>query len=63
MNSRSKLFLASARLANLPSVVSNVWLGVALGVLVGGRGISLWPAAALLVAAGCLLYVLSLIHI
>ncbi|MEI7955277.1 MAG: UbiA family prenyltransferase [Verrucomicrobiota bacterium] len=57
MNSRTKLWLASARLANLPSVVSNVWLGVALGVLVGGRGISLWPTAALLVGAGCLLYV------
>ncbi len=61
MNSRFKLWLASARLANLPSVVSNVWLGVALGVLVGGRwaapGVSFWPTAALLIAAGCLLYV------
>ena len=29
---RTRLLLASIRFANLPSVVSNVWLGVALGV-------------------------------
>ncbi|KAB2641435.1 MAG: hypothetical protein DVB25_01785 [Verrucomicrobia bacterium] len=60
MNPRLKLLLTSARLSNLPSVVSNVWLGVALGVLLGSpwlQGISPWPAAALLVSAGCLLYV------
>ena len=60
MNPRHQLLLASARLANLPSVVSNVWLGVALGVLLGAQwmpGASPWPAAALLMGAGCLLYV------
>ncbi|MEI7909512.1 MAG: UbiA family prenyltransferase [Verrucomicrobiota bacterium] len=61
MNLRQKslLLLASARIANLPSVVSNVWLGVALGVVAGGRWVpagSPWPAAILLALAGCLLY-------
>ena len=61
MNLRLKLplLLASARIANLPSVVSNVWLGVALGVLVGWRwapSASPWPAAVLLTLSGSLLY-------
>ena len=60
MNPRYKLLLTSARLANLPSVVSNVWLGVALAMSVGWQwvaGTSPGSAAALLVVAGCLLYV------
>jgi len=61
MNLRLKLplLLASARIANLPSVVSNVWLGVALGVLVAWRwtpSASPWPAAILLALSGSLLY-------
>ncbi|KAB2638073.1 MAG: hypothetical protein DVB26_08595 [Verrucomicrobia bacterium] len=58
--SKLQLLLTSARLANLPSVVSNVWLGVALGMEVGKQwrsAASPWPAAALLGSAGCLLYV------
>jgi len=53
------LLLASTRVANLPSVVSNVWLGVALGVLVARRWapISPWPAAGLLAVSAMLLYV------
>jgi len=60
MSPRHKMLLASARIANLPSVVSNVWLGVALGMSLGWQwvpGASPWLAAALLVSAGCLLYV------
>jgi len=62
MSLRQKLLLllASARIANLPSVVSNVWLGVALGSLAGWRwapSASLWPAAAVLALSGGLLYV------
>ncbi|MEI6674742.1 MAG: UbiA family prenyltransferase [Verrucomicrobiota bacterium] len=53
------LLLASARVANLPSVVSNVWLGVALGVLVAARWPppSPWSAATLLAVSAMLLYV------
>ena len=49
---------ATARLANLPSVVSNVWLGVALGALATG-GLAdgrAWARAAMLGMAGVLLY-------
>ncbi len=55
-----QLLITSARLANLPSVVSNVWLGVALGVLVARRwtpAAAPWSAAALLALSGMLLYV------
>ena len=53
------LLLASIRFANLPSVVSNVWLGVALGVWAGGgRSLqNLWVNASLLVFAGLALYI------
>jgi 4-hydroxybenzoate polyprenyltransferase len=53
------LLLASARVANLPSVVCNVWLGVALGVLFCPAlpPATYWPAALQLAVAGILLYV------
>jgi 4-hydroxybenzoate polyprenyltransferase len=53
------LLLASVRFANLPSVVSNVWLGVALGVWAGGgRSLqNLWLTASLLTLAGLALYI------
>ena len=61
MNLRQNLplLLASARVANLPSVVSNVWLGVALGVCFSAPmpPASYWPAALLLAMSGILLYV------
>jgi 4-hydroxybenzoate polyprenyltransferase len=61
MRPRQKLplLLASIRLANLPSVVSNVWLGVALGVVFCWRipPAVYWPAAIQLAVAGMLLYV------
>jgi hypothetical protein len=50
------LLLASARVANLPSVVSNVWLGVALGVTFCPPRQSYWPAALQLALCGILLY-------
>jgi len=60
MSPRQKLLLllASARLANLPSVVSNVWLGVALGVYAqGASGMGPpWSAALQLSLCGVLLY-------
>lgn len=49
---------ATARIANLPSVVSNVWLGVAVGAMATG-GLAdgrLWGRAATLAAAGACLY-------
>ncbi len=52
------LLLTSIRFANLPSVVSNVWLGVALGVWGGGSGSPhLWLSAGLLTLAGLALYI------
>ncbi len=51
--------LATSRVANLPSVVSNVWLGAALGSLARaweGREIP-WVATGGLMLAGMLLYV------
>lgn len=61
MNRSGKIhaLLASSRVANIPSVVSNVWLGVAVAALAGG-GSSFenpWTAAARLTLAGVLLYV------
>lgn len=53
------MLLASVRLANLPSVVSNVWLGVALGAWASpaGRPLNFWLVASLLALAGCALYI------
>jgi 4-hydroxybenzoate polyprenyltransferase len=48
--------LATARIANVPSVVSNVWLGTALAAM-WGRQENLWSAAAGLALAGVLIYV------
>ncbi len=50
---------ATARSANIPSVVGNVWLGIALATAAGGRltdGYSLLPPAAALGLAGVCLY-------
>ena len=64
MNRSGKLhaLLSTARVANVPSVVSNVWLGVALGTVMAAysNGQSLevpWMLAASLAVAGVLLYV------
>ncbi len=61
MNRSGKIhaLLATSRVANLPSVVSNVWLGVALGTLSwawNGQEIP-WLAAVGLMVAGMFLYV------
>lgn len=48
--------LATARIANVPSVVSNVWLGVALAAM-GGQADNLGSAAASLALAGVMIYV------
>ncbi|MDP3851398.1 MAG: UbiA family prenyltransferase [Luteolibacter sp.] len=49
---------ATARLANIPSVLSNVWLGIVLGLLPGGNAIDFgfWCSAALLCVSGTCLY-------
>lgn len=64
MNRSGKIhaLLSTARIANLPSVVSNVWVGVALGILMrsyaGGEPPSIpWPSAAATIFSGMLLYV------
>ena len=67
MTSSGKIhaLLSTARIANVPSVVSNVWLGVAIGIAVntpGGDGLSggpviPWPNVLLMIAAGICLYV------
>jgi 4-hydroxybenzoate polyprenyltransferase len=55
---RVALLCDSMRLANLPSVISNVWLGVALAAfLVPTRGNPSGGAAGLLALAGAALYV------
>ncbi|MEO5716834.1 MAG: UbiA family prenyltransferase, partial [Luteolibacter sp.] len=66
MNRSGKLhaLFATARIANVPSVVSNVWLGVALGIAINtpmgegqsGPGIP-WSHVILLMTAGICLYV------
>ena len=58
LRQKLRLLLASTRVANLPSVVSNVWLGVALSVysLPSDTG-RIWPPALQLSLAGILLYV------
>ena len=64
MNRSGKIhaLLSTARIANLPSVVCNVWVGVALGTLMssyaGGQTVSIpWISAASTTFAGMLLYV------
>ena len=51
--------LATARIANIPSVASNVWLGIAVGVVFCDLQIPKipWGLTAQLIAAGILLYV------
>jgi 4-hydroxybenzoate polyprenyltransferase len=61
MNRSGKLhaLLATSRIANVPSVVSNVWLGVAVAALSGAWSSfeNPWSAAVRLALAGILLYV------
>lgn len=61
MNRSGKLhaLLSTARVANIPSVVSNVWLGVILGLFFGGTKVSdpLWATVGCIALAGVLLYV------
>lgn len=62
MNRSGKLhaLLSTARVANIPSVVSNVWLGVALGILSNDVVVVLnipWNSASSLALAGVSLYV------
>ncbi|MFD0895139.1 UbiA family prenyltransferase [Luteolibacter ambystomatis] len=59
MNPKLHGWLATARIANVPSVISNVWLGIALGAWVCGaqdtRGLLL--KGAVLALSGVLLYI------
>jgi heme O synthase-like polyprenyltransferase len=61
MNRSGKIhaLLSTARVANIPSVVSNVWLGVAVASYLGGwcSFSEPWAAAARLALAGVLLYI------
>lgn len=61
MNRQGKLhaLLSTARVANIPSVVSNVWLGVAMGLIYGNAMFSnaFWLPSASLSVAGVLLYI------
>lgn len=57
---RLRPLLATARIANVPSVISNVWVGIAIGAAFqrwehGGE--SVWPDALCLMIAGILLYI------
>ena len=58
MNRSGKLhaLLATARVANLPSVVSNVWLGLAIGMVRYGTADVPWMEAAGVAAVGVCLY-------
>ncbi|RYD36314.1 MAG: hypothetical protein EOP87_05710, partial [Verrucomicrobiaceae bacterium] len=62
MPHRGKLrpLLATARIANVPSVISNVWAGIAIGSVVqrwehGGQPV--WLHALFLTLAGVFLYI------
>ncbi len=62
MSHRGKLrpLLATARIANVPSVISNVWVGIAIGSIVqrwehGGQPV--WLHAVFLMLAGVCLYI------
>lgn len=59
MNRSGKLhaLLSTARIANVPSVISNVWIGVLLGLLYGGDDAIPWGTAGSLALAGVLLYI------
>ncbi|MGC4016789.1 MAG: UbiA family prenyltransferase, partial [Luteolibacter sp.] len=59
MNSKLHGWLATARIANVPSVVSNVWLGIALGIWLHGVDDPrlLMIKGAVLALAGVLLYI------
>ena len=63
MNRSGKLhaLLSTSRVANIPSVVSNVWVGMALGTLITNTGLAVpviaWSTALRLVVAGVALYV------
>ena len=61
MNRSGKLhaLLATARVANIPSVLSNVWLGVAMGLVLlpGGTGPIPWLEALCLMCSAVFLYV------
>lgn len=59
MNREGKLhaLLATARIANVPSVVSNVWVGVALCWLKADFSRPWWLTGPLLAVAGVLLYI------
>lgn len=59
MNRSGKLhaLLSTARVANIPSVVSNVWVGIALGTLQSGDAAIPWQAAGCLLPAGVCLYI------
>ncbi|WAC17976.1 UbiA family prenyltransferase [Luteolibacter sp. SL250] len=57
---RIRPLLATARIANVPSVASNVWVGIAIGSIVqrwehGGQPV--WLHAVLLILAGVFLYI------
>ena len=59
---KTHALLSTARVANIPSVVSNVWVGVVLGALMrsyaGDQPPSIpWTSAAATTFAGILLYV------
>jgi hypothetical protein len=57
--SRLRALLATLRIANAPSVVSNVFLGYMVGQILWGKGwdrIGNWYAPGLLISAGLLIY-------
>ncbi len=61
MNRQGNLYalLSTARVANIPSVVSNIWLGVAVGLIYGNAMFSdsFWLPSTFLPMAGMFLYV------
>ncbi|RYD26262.1 MAG: hypothetical protein EOP87_23025 [Verrucomicrobiaceae bacterium] len=59
MNQEGKphALLATARIANVPSVVSNVWVGVAMGWFAAGSQGLWWLAATFLSLSGVMLYI------
>ena len=55
---KARCLIATARVANIPSVVSNVWAGVAVTILAGGAQNQVpWTPSLRLAIAGVLLYV------
>ncbi len=56
-NGRLHALLATARVANIPSVIVNVWCGAALAFVLGGKAALPLVPVFLLAAAGVLLYV------